>query len=265
MQNNQNVPLGPLNVSVGSVTAPFTYAGTNTCQGTTLVANTGTCVFDFRFAPLAIGAANGSANVTINGVVHVVSLSGTGVTVNVPASLGFDKAGVGDAGKVASVTVTNSQAFPLGPLSVSVGSFTGPFSSGPGSTCSGATLAATVGSCIVNLMFSPVATGAASGSATITINGLAHVVSLSGTGVTVTVPPSIAFGVAGAGDPPKPGTLTISNAEAFPLGPLTVGVTGVGTGFNYVNTTCTGVTLKLPSASSCSRSATFRHPWLPTG
>jgi hypothetical protein len=220
------------------VTAPFsrpTGAAGGTC-GTTLAAAS-TCTINVVFSPTAGGAATGTA--TITGSVAVtnspVSLTGTGVATAAiasvtPASLAFGNVGTGTTSTAQALTLSNTGTGPLNTIAVVV---TAPFSrptGAAGGTC-GTTLAA-ASTCTINVVFSPTAAGAASGTATIT--GSAAVtnspVSLTGTGVaTVAIanvtPTSLAFGNQATGTTSTAQALTLHNTGTGSLTTIAVAVT----------------------------------------
>jgi Bacterial Ig-like domain (group 3)/NHL repeat len=138
------------------------------------------------------------------------------------ATLAFSNDGVGIASAPQSVTLANTGS---ASLSVSSIAFTGPFTTAGGGTCSAAPIAIAAGaSCTENIVFLPVAPGAASGS-----------VLFSGTGV---VPQSILLtGTAVLSATAV--TLTSSNASSFAGQAVTftatVKPTGLGTATGTVS------------------------------
>jgi hypothetical protein len=106
-----------------------------------------------------------------------------------PSSLTFGNQLVGTTSAASSVTVTNNVGQSLSFTSIGV---TGDFATASGTTCrTSAPVAASGGSCVINVTFTPTATGSRSGSLTLTDNVTTspQTVSLSGTGVV----PSIAI------------------------------------------------------------------------
>ena len=104
-------------------------------------------------------------------------------------------------------------------------------------------------SCQLHFTFAPTVIGTPSGQVTVTINGVAHQVMLSGSGVGATVPTSLDFGPAGVGDLTTK-TLTITNNSAVVLGPLDVDVgTPTSNRFTLEENDCDAVLLSTPGGS----------------
>jgi len=144
------------------------------------------------------GAVANSATVTARPNAPVVSLS--------PSSLNFGNQQTGTTSAAQTVTLTNTGGATLTISSISV---TGVF--GQTNGC-GATLAP-LGSCNISVTFSPAATGAASGTLSVSDNasGSPHTSSLSGTGV------------AGSGIPATAGWYSIPNTAWASLCPNATG------------------------------------------
>jgi hypothetical protein len=138
-----------------------------------------------------------------------------------PTSLTFS-AVVGTTSPSQTLTLTNSGTASLTGISQT---FTGPFSrpgGAPGGTCAGTLNAGT--SCTINVVFTPTATGAVTGS--VAINGSVLVtgspVTLNGTGIaairTATVTPNpLAFGNWATGTTSNARTLTVANTGNIAL------------------------------------------------
>jgi len=156
--------------------------------------------FTVLFSPTGSGAASGSVSITSNGSNPnlSISLSGTGVTQGTltanPTSLAFGSIQVGSSTNL-SETLTNT-----GGTSLTISAAA---ASGTGFSLSGLALPVTLTagqSTSFTVLFSPTASGAASGSVSITSNGSGSNLSipLSGTGVTqgtlTANPTSLAFG-----------------------------------------------------------------------
>jgi hypothetical protein len=115
-----------------------------------------------------------------------------------------------------------------------------------------------MGTCVLNLIFAPGATGAASGVITITSNAPAspHTVNLSGTGTAAGGPifsPSatmLNFPAQTVGGASTAQTITITNTGSIGL---TFGVSSIGGPFAISGNTCTG----LAPAATCTVSVTF--------
>jgi hypothetical protein len=156
--------------------------------------------FTVMFAPTGSGAASGNITITSNGSNPTLSipLSGTGLTQGAlkanPTSVGFGNVQDGSNSSL-SETLTNS-----GGSSLTISAATG---TGTGFSLSGLTLPVTLNSgqsTSFTVVFSPSASGAASGSVTVISNGSNPSLSipLSGTGVTTGAvsanPTALAFG-----------------------------------------------------------------------
>jgi hypothetical protein len=163
-----------------------------------------------------------------------------------PTSLAFSQ-NVGSASAAQIVTLSNATAaaVPLNSISANA-----PFSEAD--TCAGSVPAAST--CTVSVVFTPTATGPASGSLTITYNtSSTFVVGLSGTGIQPSVmlaPSSLQFGSQAIATPSASQSVTLSNQGT---GPLSIsGITASGD-FSQTNTCGASVA---PGAN-CSISAVF--------
>ncbi len=156
--------------------------------------------FSVTFAPQSAGSSSGSVSITSNGSNPNLSipLSGTGVTQGTltanPTSLAFGSVQIGSSTSLAE-TLTNT-----GGTSLTISAAT---ASGTGFSLSGLALPLTLTAgqgTSFTVLFSPTASGGASGSVTITSNGSNPNLSipLSGTGVTqgtlAATPTTLAFG-----------------------------------------------------------------------
>ncbi len=180
------------------------FAETDNCVGT-VSAGAGTCSINVTFTPSSATGETGQISFTDNaaGSPHTLALSGTGVTAATavtvsPNSLTFSNQTVGTVSAPQSVTITNTGT---STLSISSISTTGDFSQT--NTC-GATLnLLNVGqSCSVSVTFAPTASGARSGTLSISDNatGSPQTVALAGTGVAVfslSAPSSVTSAVIG--------------------------------------------------------------------
>jgi len=165
-------------VSSVSVSGDFTQA--STC-GSSIPAN-GSCTVSVKFAPTATGTRTGTLTVNAGGVTNTVSLTGTGtapgpVLTAAPASLSFGGTVVGGTSAAQTVTVTNS-----GTTSATVSGVT---VSGDFSQTNNCGSVAVGGSCTVTVTFKPTASGARTGTLTVTsnANNSPASVAVSGTGI----------------------------------------------------------------------------------
>ncbi len=205
----------PLNVSGVAVGGDFSQ--TNTC-GSSLAAGA-TCTVTVIFTPSAVGTRTGALTITDDASTspQVVALAGTGGMGQIaltPTTLSFSNLVVGSSG-TQTVTIRNSGGATVNLFGVTTsGDFT------QVSNCSTSVVAGST--CLINVKFSPSATGSRTG--TLTINddapGSPHTVSLTGTGLAQ-----------------GPSVFLIQNPLTFPpqaVGtssrPSTVQFTNIGTG-----------------------------------
>jgi Abnormal spindle-like microcephaly-assoc'd, ASPM-SPD-2-Hydin len=216
--------------------------------------------FTVKFAPTASGAANGTVTITSNGANPSLSipLSGTGVTQGTltanPTSLGFGSIQVGSNASL-SETLTNSGG---SSLTISAAS-----ASGTGFSLSGLALPLTLTagqSTSFTVQFAPTASGAASGSVSITSNGGSPNLSipLSGTGVSqgsiAANPSSLAFGNIQVGSSTSlTETLTNSGGSSVTISAASAS----GTGFSLSG-------LALPLTLTAGQSTSFTVKFAPT-
>ncbi|MEZ0068078.1 parallel beta-helix repeat protein [Streptacidiphilus sp. MAP12-20] len=170
----------------------------------------------------------------------------TGVTAS-PSALGFGSVATGATSAAQTVTVSN----PTGSAaSVSSIATTGDFAQT--NNC-GSSIAAN-SSCTVSVTFSPTATGARSGSLTVTAGGVTNTVALSGTGtapgpVLGANPGSLNFAGTVVGSSAAPQTVTVTNS-----GTASASVSGVSVTGDYTQTNnCSSVAV----GASCAVTVTF--------
>jgi hypothetical protein len=255
---------GTVSLSFTSIAAAGDFAvaasGT-TCSTTAPVAASGSCLINVTFTPTATGSRSGSLTLTDNasGSPQTVSLSGTGTAPGVslsPASVTFGNQPVGTASAASAVTVTNNGTASLSFTNIAAaGDFAVATS---GTTCSTTAPVAASGSCVINVTFTPTATGSRSGSLTLTDNasGSAQTVSLSGTG-TPSGPAvslsssSLTFAVQVSGTSSTAQSVTLTNTG---ISALTIsGITASGD-FSATNACGTSVA----AGANCSISVTFK-------
>ncbi|MCW2905471.1 MAG: coagulation factor 5/8 type domain protein [Actinomycetia bacterium] len=200
--------------SVSSIAATGDFSQTNTC-GSSIAAN-GSCTVSVKFAPAAAGTRTGTLTVNAGGVTNTVSLTGTGTAPGpvlnaAPASLSFAGTVVGASSSAKTVTVTNSGTSAAAVSGVSV---TGDFSQT--NTCSSV---AAGSSCTVSVTFKPTASGARTGTLTVTsnANNSPTAVSLTGSGIGPTT--NIAAGqpasASSANSPYVAANLTDADASTY--------------------------------------------------
>ncbi len=232
-----------------SVGAPF--SATNNCPAALVPA--ASCAISVTFTPQSSGSLSGTLSVTDDsynlGPLQMLVLSGTGTdpaaTVT-PASLSFSSQVIGTSSKASNVTVQNSGT---GPLQVSNVAVTGPFTQT--NTCGASNAPGT--SCSIAVVFSPTASGTASGVLTITDNAGTQTVTLTGNGsapVNLSVT-GLSFGTVTVGTTSAAKTVTVTNHQSTSLSFTNVSVSAP---FGLASNTCG---TSLAAGASCSVGVTF--------
>jgi hypothetical protein len=217
--------------------------------------------FSVSFQPAASGAATGTVTLTSDSSnpTLTIPLSGTGaasgpITAS-PTSLSFGNVQVG-VNKTISETVTNA-----GGSSVTISQVA--ISGGSGFSVSGITAPVTLAggqSATFNVSFLPAATGAVSGSLTITSDGLnpTLTIPMSGTGIAAGTlgsnPTSLAFGSIQVGNS-KTLSETVTNTGGTSITISQVGVSGAGFSASGINA---------PVTLAAGQSASFSVLFTPT-
>ena len=265
-QNFANVPVGSSQMQSATLTnsggssltvSQATLTGTSfTLTGLTLPLTLGAgqgATFSVIFAPQSAGSVSGNVAFTSNASNPAINLplSGTGVaqgtlTAN-PTSLAFGNVQVGNNASL-SETLTNN-----GGTSLTVSAAA---ASGTGFSLSGLALPLTLNagqSTSFTVLFAPAASGAASGSVSVTSNGANPTLSipLSGTGVTqgalTANPTSLAFGSVQVGSSASLSeTLTNSGGSSLTISAATAS----GSGFSLSG-------LALPLTLNAGKSTSF--------
>jgi hypothetical protein len=180
---------GSAPLSITSIVANGDFGQTNGC-GPSVAAGGATCTIDITFTPTATGTRTGDVTITDDaaGTPHVISLTGTGITPSPavtlsPSPLTFPDQTFGIPSAVQTITLTNSGTAGLTITSIAV---SGDFAQTNNCPVSPATVAAD-GTCTIDVTFTPTATGARTGTITVTddATGSPHTVSLSGNGIAV--------------------------------------------------------------------------------
>ena len=263
--NNQTVPVTVTNTGGESVTVSsaaasgsgFSVTGVN--PPITLNAGQGV-TFNVIFTPSAAGAASGTLtiNSTASNTTLTVPLSGTGIAQGQlgsnPTSFSFGNIQIGTS-KSLTGTLTNS-----GGTSLTISAAT---ASGSGFSLSGLSLPLTLTagqSTSFTVLFSPTASGAASGSVSITSNGSNPNLSipLSGTGVTqgtlTANPTSLAFG-------------SVQVGNSTNLSETLTNIGGSSVTISQVSSSAAAFSisgLNLPLALTANQSVTFTVTFTPT-
>lgn len=233
---------------------PFAISS-NTC-GSSLGAGKN-CSISATFTPAALGTASGTLTVTDSGSPSSlgVSLSGAGippVTLS-PAGLSLGSITLGSSSSPKIITLKNglTSALTIGSIAASAG-----FSQTTNCPITPNTLTAG-GTCSINIVFTPPAVGAASGSLVVTHNayGSPTTAGLSGTGVTpVTLTPtSLTFGTQNIGGISPAKLIEITNRQTVVLSISSIQTSG---DFKQTNN-CPTSPNTLISGGACFVNVTF--------
>jgi hypothetical protein len=226
-----NMGSAPLTISNVAATGDFSIQ--NGCSS--VAAAGGTCPIQVAFTPTATGNRTGTLSLTDNsaGSPHTISLAGAVGLVSVsfsPATLAFPSTNV-NSNFQQTVTLTNTGVLPLSITNVQI---SGPF------TQSGVCTYLVGGASCPNIqiIFSPTASGPATGALGITDNapGSPHLLPLTGTGVT-----SLGLGFANPSEAQGIGVTAGSSG----ITELSAGGAGIG---GSVSLTCSGA----PAGATCS-------------
>jgi hypothetical protein len=173
-------------LSIASIVTSGDYAQTNTCGSS--VGAAGICTISVTFTPNATGTRIGAISFTDNasGSPQIVNLTGNGTSVAAPSvslsitSLTFANQQISTTSAAQIVMLINTGN---GSLTLTSISASGDFRQ----TDSCGNSVAALGSCTINVTFTPTATGTRTGIITITDNasGSPHTISLTGTGLAV--------------------------------------------------------------------------------
>lgn len=210
-------------------------------------------------------AAIGTSTVTITGTsgsltaTTTVSLTVTGtgpVVVLTPTSLTFGKVTVGQKGPIKTVTVKNTGG---SALSISGIAVTANYALVPvtGKLACGSSLAAGA-SCQIKVQFVPTQGGTLTGTLSITDNGQGspQTVSLSGTGVSLTISPTaLNFGSVTVGTTSASFNVTITNNSSSSVTINSITETGTKSDFPITNNTCGS---SLAGGANCTVSVAFK-------
>lgn len=239
--------LGSAPLTVSNVTVTGDFAIQNGCGAVSAAG--GTCAIQVTFTPTVTGTRTGSLSITDNsaGSPHIVRLSGQGAGAGAtlsPTNVSFPNQSAGATSGAQQVTLANTGTLDLQVAHIAT---TGPFSE---TNMCGATLAAGQ-SCFINVVFSPTATGAATGTLTVTDSAAdtPQTVSLTGTGGTPSLGLGVDAGSVGSMSTNAGGTViyTLAIGGAGMAGPASLSCTGAPTG-----ATCSVPANVLLSASTVS-------------
>jgi hypothetical protein len=264
LSNSGTAALTIASIAIGG-TSGGDFSQTNNC-GTSVAAGA-SCAITVTFKPTASGTRSASVTITDNtggatGSVQTATLSGTAIApvASLPASLpAFAGTLVGTSSAVQTLTLSNSSGTAALTISGIVvgGANGGDFSQ----TNNCGTSVAAGAACAITVTFKPTATGARSGTITVTDNtggasGSTQVATLTGTGtepvVSLTTLP--AFGSLAVGTTSAAQTVTLSNTGTAALTVSGIALSGTNAAdFAQTNTCGTSVA----AGTTCTISITF--------
>lgn len=235
-------------LTVSGVSVSGQYGATHNCPASLAVG--ASCTVNVTFAPVTMGAQNGTLTASTNGGNQTVSLSGTGLLAVLgaaPSSVAFGNQTVGSTSAAQTVTLTNSGN---AGVTVSAATVTAPFSL-LATTC-GASLAAS-SSCTYSLTYSPAGMGGSAGSLSIPASAGTQTVSLSGTGLQTSGQidkSSLAFGNQAVSTTSSAQTVTLSNT-----GNTTLGITSIDASGQF--TSANNCSASLAAGATCAINVSF--------
>jgi len=249
----KNTGSSAISVSSLALTAgsPYAIAPSSTCLNPTLNAGA-SCTVNLTLSPVALGAVPASSltiTTTAPNSTTTVTLSGTGVAAAAVSatSLNFGSEAVNTTSPSKAIGFGNEQSN----VSLSISSITA--SAGftvTGGTCSNSTTLAGGGNCTVLVAFAPTASGAQTGTLTLTANtnNSPLTVALSGTGTAQVVlsPSGINFGSIALNTTSATKQLTLTNSQSTSL---TISSVLFGGPFALDTSATTPTTCQLPSGT----------------
>jgi len=247
--------IGQAPLSLTGIGASGDFAQSNNC-GSSLAAGT-SCLMGVTFAPTTTGTRTGLLSVSDNaaGSAQSVSLSGTGGQGTPAPAVGLSPSGLSFANQLVNTT-SSSQAVTLsntGSAALSIGGIVAIGDFGQTNNCG--TSVSAGGSCTINVTFAPSATGARTGTLTITDNasGSPHAVNLTGTGTAPAIslaPSSLSFTSQAVGMSSAAQTVTLTNTGSAPLNVPSITPSGDFSQANNCGTT-------VAAGGSCTINVTF--------
>ncbi len=256
LSNTGNATLTITTVSITG-TNPGDFAQTKTC-GTTLAAGAN-CTISVTFTPTSATARSASVSVTDNagGSPQTVPLTGTGTSPAAqlsPTSQAFDVQLINTTSSSRTVTLSNTGNATMSIISILfTGANAGDFAR---TTTCGATLAAGA-NCSISVTFRPTATGARTGTLSVSDNapGSPHTIPLTGTGTAVTVSPTtLTYASQAVGTTSAAKAVTVTNSGTAALTAVAISFTGTNaTDFAQTNT----CGISVAAGTSCTINVTF--------
>lgn len=259
---------GTTSVTFTSITASSAFAEVDDCTKAPIPAGTN-CTINVTFTPTSAGTATGALLLNDNapGSPQEILLTGTGIqqpsgaSLQIsPLNLPFADQAVGTSSPAMTVTVSNNGTTPV---TISGVVASGPFAEAD--DCTKASLQPAQSgqpypNCTINVTFSPISAGAASGTLTINDNvaGSPQIVTLSGTGVQssssaslLVSPTSLTFPDQTVGTTSTPLTVAATNQ-----GSVDVTISSILASGAFAETdNCTKA--PLPPTTNCAISVTF--------
>jgi hypothetical protein len=253
LANPSPAPLSGLGISTNGDFGETQTCGSNLSPGAS-------CTINVTFTPIQAGQRSGTLIINDNAPSspQKVPLAGTGngpFASALPSSLAFGSQDVGTTSTSQSVTLQNS-----GNSQLTIASIASSGDFAEANNC-GAQLTA-AGSCTIKVSFTPSQVGTRTGTLTVTdnsngVSGSQQIVSLSGTGTTVSVgfqPTSLTFANQTLGTTSASQTITLSNSGTAALTINGISITGTNSG-DFVETNSCGTSVA--AAGSCTISVTF--------
>jgi len=241
-------------VQISAITVSGDFAQTNNCPAT--LASGNSCSVQVVFTPTAQGTRTGTLSVSANftGAAPSASLTGQGgaaIAAVSPGSLVFGNQLVHTTSAAQVVTLSNTGDLPLQISGISITQTFGDFAQ----TNNCASSLAPGASCSISVTFTPLGSGARSGTLVFSTNttGTAPIVSLSGTAVAPQMsesPRSLTFASQFVGTTSGSQLITLSNPGTAPLPLTSISTTG-----DFAQTNNCGSSVA--AGASCVISVTF--------
>jgi hypothetical protein len=220
---------GDAALGITSIGATGDFSETDDC-GTSLAAQAH-CTVTIKFQPSAVGARIGTLTFTNSALnsPQLVSLTGMGVQLGFSSSnIAFGNQVVGTSGAAQAVTVTNLSNSALTLTSIVAGA-------GFTQTNNCGTSLAGNSSCIINIVFTPVAAGPVNGLITISYGGTQSTIIVSGNGTDFNLVP-------------QQGGSTAATVAAGGTATYNLSISGTSGASGSVNLSCSGA----PAAATCT-------------
>jgi hypothetical protein len=241
-------------VPITSIVTAAPFSQTNTCPSS--LSPSETCQVTVEWDPTQSGSVTGTLQVFYsgNGSPQTISLTGTAQTVVqfYPTSVQFGSQLINTSSSEMIVFVENygSTTVNLGPIRLQGGDFS------IAQNACGTTLLRDTG-CIIEVVFTPSATGLRTGSLSVLASDLStqHTAILQGTGISAGTgslsPPNVAFGSQAVGTRSSPQNVTFSNT-----GTGTLSITGISVSANFFSQQ-NNCRTSLAAGESCTIAVSF--------